>query len=183
MHKIVSTVSVGSIGDLGRIARAFANGGFDIRAVGGGEGLVRGTTLGRTDGLSTGLVSFLVEPDEDDQAIIDLLEGLPLDNGRTLEGVKVHPALAVELSSDLGQLATVGELLGAAGINIMGALSVDVHLDWAVISLGFEDASVQDAAKEALENGGIRVLPPNGAQSRRDQVDKILAGVHRGDEV
>jgi hypothetical protein len=175
MHKVVSAVTVGSVGDLGRIARRLADNGYNINAVGGGEGSALGG--------SVGIISLLVTPDEDDQALLGLLQDMPLDGGRTLQDVVIHPALDVELVDEPGQLATVGEVLGEAGINIMAVQSVDVHLDWAHVSVAFESEAIRDQAQDILVGAGIRVLPEHGARRRREQVDRILRGIRKGDDV
>jgi hypothetical protein len=175
MHKVVKSVTVGSVGDLGRIARRLADHGYNINAVGGGEGSALDGTVG--------VISLLVTPDDDEDALRELLQGMPLDGGRSLQDVAVHPALDVELVDEPGQLALVGELLGNAGINIMAVQSVDVHLDWAHVSVAFEDDAARDAAQDVLVGGGIRVLPEHGARRRREQVDRILRGIRKGDDV
>jgi hypothetical protein len=175
MHKVVKAVTVGSVGDLGRIARRLADAGYNINAVGGGEGSALSGEVG--------IISLLVTPDANEAEILELLHELPLDGGRTLEDVAVHHALDVELVDEPGQLATVGELLGGAEISILGVQSVDVHLDWAHVSLAFESEAVRDQAQDILVGGGIRVLPEHGARRRREQVDRILKGIKKGDDV
>jgi hypothetical protein len=175
MHKVVKAVTVGSVGDLGRIARRLADAGYNINAVGGGEGSALNGTVG--------IISLLVTPDHHDDQILELLQGMPLDGNRTLEDVQVHAALDVELVDEPGQLAKVGELLGEAEISILGVQSVDVHLDWAHVSLAFESVAVRNTAQDVLVAGGIRVLPEHGARRRRAQVDRILRGIKKGDEI
>ena len=115
MHKIVKAVTVGSVGDLGRIARALADNGYNIAAIGGGEGHARGSEVG--------IISLAIEDDDaDDGQIADVIRGVDLGGGRRLEAVEEHPALIVELPNTPGQLAAVAEEIGSHDINIMGVL-------------------------------------------------------------
>jgi hypothetical protein len=171
MHRPLRVVSVGSVGDLGRIARRLAERGFNIEAIGGGEGTARGG--------SVGVVSMLVTPDDDPSAIVEALEGLELDGGRTLEDVQTYPAFDLELGNQPGQLAEAAELLGAHEINIMTILSIDVHNDWAVVCLAFEDDDAASEASERLRGAGFSVLQEHGGHRRRRRVDHKLGGAVR----
>ena len=151
MHKIVKAVTVGSVGDLGRIARALADNGYNIAAIGGGEGHARGSEVG--------IISLAIEDDDaDDGQIADVIRGVDLGGGRRLEAVEEHPALIVELPNMPGQLAAVAEEIGSHDINIMGVLLVDLHGATAHVGLGFDGPGARDDAKVALENAGFTVI-------------------------
>ena len=188
MHRVVNATTAGSVGDLGRIARRLAQDGINIAAVGGGEGLARGGSVGH--------IALLIDADDGrtDEEILDKLIGLPLSPtqefaDRTLEAVEIFQAIDVELEDRIGELAVVGEVLGAAGIDIKGALSVDVHADWGIIALAFADDDV-DQARDLLSNaqdeqGKLRfkVYEEHGARKRRRKVDNAIKGkVGKGDD-
>jgi hypothetical protein len=176
MHRVASSVTVGSVGDLGRIARALANEGFNIDAIGGGEGVARGG--------SVGIVTMLVTPDDDPAEIARILEGVELDGNRRLAGVRMYPAFDLELADQRGQLADAAELLGNANISIMGVLTVDVHRDWGIVSLAFEKPGDANQARQVLIQGGFTVLPRHGGRGRRKKVDQVIGdGVPFGDPV
>jgi len=178
MHKVLSTVTRGSVGDLGRIAGDLAEHGIDIEAIGGGESTVGAQTFGQ--------INLLITQDDDanDQAVVDRLMALDLGGGRTPDSVRWFPDLHVELENRRGALAEASALMGNASppINIMSALLIDAHADWGVISLGFEDEATRDAARAVFESKGIPVLEPHGGGGRRRHVDTVLDGrVLRGD--
>jgi glucose/arabinose dehydrogenase len=67
-------------------------------------------------------------------------------------------------------------------INIMGALLIDAHADWAVVALAFEESGIRDQAQAVFEANGIPVLEQHGGGGRRRHVDTVLDGqVLRGD--
>jgi hypothetical protein len=182
MHQTVKVGTVGSVGDLARISREFHRRGFDIRAVGGAEANLRGGGVG--------VMSFLLEPDG--QALMgglaDELLGLDLGNGRTPTEVIIHPGFDLELTDEPGALAEATELLGVEApdgpaINIMSALLVDVHNDWAIVSFSFEDdATVERAAQRFRDDGRFTVMEGHGGRTRREKVNKNIKGkVRRGD--
>jgi hypothetical protein len=182
MHQTVKFGTVGSVGDLARISREFHRRGLDIRAVGGAEANLRGGGIG--------VMSFLLEPDDHDlgDSFIDEMLGLDLGNGRTPTEVIVHPGFDLELGDQPGALADATELLGREGpdgpaINIMSALLVDVHNDWAIVSLSFEDAAtVERAAQRFRDEGNFTVMEEHGGRKRREKVNKTIEGkVRRGD--
>jgi hypothetical protein len=178
MHKVLSTVTVGSIGDLGRIAGDLAEHGIDVEAIGGGEGKVGNQSIGQINLLIT------QDDDADDQAVVDRLLALDLGGGRTPVSVRWFPDLHVELENRRGALAEASALMGNASppINIMSALLIDAHADWGVVSLGFEDEATRDAASAVFEANGVAVLEPHGGGGRRRHVDNELDGrVLRGD--
>jgi hypothetical protein len=171
MHQTVKVSSVGSVGDLGRVASALGSAGYNIEAVGGGE-----AANVREDGRGVGVMSFLVMADEDaDVAIIkEILENLDLDDNRRLADVQVLPSLDVELRHVRGALGLAAAALGGAGINIQSVLLVDAHRQRAVVSLAFLEADV-DAARTILDDPDhrFRVLPKHGGKDLRD---------HHGDD-
>lgn len=176
MHRVASSVTIGSVGDLGRIARALANAGFNIDAIGGGEGVARGG--------SVGIVTMLITPDDDPAQIERILRSVELGEGRQLASVRMFPAFDLELADRPGQLADAAELIGEAGINIMSVLAVDVHRDWAVVSLAFEEPGDATEAREILTRGGFTVLPSHGGRGRRRKVDAAIGdSVAFGDPV
>jgi hypothetical protein len=185
MHQTVSCGTTGSVGDLGRIARRLAEEGFDIKAVGGGESNLRGGEVG--------IISLLVEvdlPDAEINKVVEILSDLPLNDGRTLTQVRVHPGFDLELDDSVGALAEAAELLGEnrgtadAPLNIMSALSIDAHGGWAIVRLAFEDDDARDRAAKRFEgNDRFRIMPEHGGRSRRDRVDTLLDGrIKRGDK-
>lgn len=182
MHKVLSAASVGSVGDLARIARLLADREVNIDAIGGGEAAV----LGGTAGIISMLISRDDETAEEEAAtldeIVEELRALQLDGGRTLADVQAYEALDVELDDRPGQLADAAALISGQGINIMSVMSVDAHADWAVASLAFQSADARDQAREVLEGGGFTVMEPHGARRRRRRVTKVLGGqVLKGD--
>jgi hypothetical protein len=180
MHQTVQCGTSGSVGDLGRIARKLADEGFNIEAVGGGEADLRGGGVG--------IVSFLVEPDSDEDLarLQDSLTDLALDNGRTLQRVHIRPGFDLELDNTQGSLADAAELVGSADppINIMSILLVDAHDGWAVVSIAFEDPGIRDRAAEILGGDGrFTVMPEHGGRRRARRVGKFVDGkVNRGDK-
>lgn len=182
MHQTVTCSSVGSIGDLGHIARALGEAGFNIDAIGGGEA----TTL-REDGRGVGIITLLVTPDEDDPDIPrlkEVLEAVELNDGRRLSEVQILPSFHVEMRNGRGELGELAAGLGEAGINIMSVLLVDAHGEWAIVSLAFNEGDI-DGARTVLENsaGRFRVLPKHGGENRRNRVDRLIEGrVRRGDD-
>lgn len=182
MHQTVKCSSVGSIGDLGHIARAAGAEGFNIEAIGGAES---GTL--REDGRGVGIISLLVTPDEnaDIERLADVLRNLELDDGRRLSDVSVHPSLHVELRHGPGELGEAAAALGDSGINIQSILLIDAHDGWAVVSLAFDEGDIENARNLLGDSGGrFRVLPKHGGKSRRDKVDGLVEGnVNHGDDV
>jgi hypothetical protein len=184
MHQTVSCGTTGSVGDLGRIARRLAEAGYTIKAVGGGESILRGGEVG--------IISLLVEvdvPDAQLNNIVDILTDLELNDGRTLTTVRIHPGFDVELDDTVGALADAAELLGEdrggadAPFNIMSTLSIDAHGGWAIVRFAFEDEPTRDRAASRVEGDArFRVMPEHGGRGRRDRVDKLLDGrIKRGD--
>lgn len=168
MHKVTSTLTVGSIGDLGHIAGALAGAGFNIDAIGGGEGLVNGQGVG--------VIAMLITPDDDEAAIRTALEGVQLDGNRTVAGIGFHPSFDLALNDQPGQLAGAAGLIGRKGININGIVSVDVHSGWGVVAVGFGSDADRDAARDLLVAEGYTVLDEHGARDRRLWVDEQLGG-------
>jgi hypothetical protein len=178
MHKVLSTVTVGSVGDLGRVAGDLAERGVDIEAIGGGESTVGGMTIGQINLLLT------QDDDADDAAVVDRLMALDLGGGRTPDSVRWYPCIHVELENRRGAMAEAAALMGNASppINIMGAPLIDAHADWAVVALAFEEDGVRDQAQSVFEANGIAVLEQHGGGGRRRHVDDELGGrVLRGD--
>lgn len=188
MHRVVNATTAGSVGDLGRIARRLAEENINIAAVGGGEGFARGGSVGH--------IAFLIDADDgrSDDYILDKLIGMELSTPqgqaqRTLDSVEIFKAIDVELDDKVGELAVVGELLGAAGIDIKGALSVDVHADWGILAIAFADDDV-DQARDLLSNAQdaqgqprFKVYPEHGARRRRRKVDNAIKGkVGKGED-
>jgi hypothetical protein len=184
MHQTVKVGTEGSVGDLARIARKLADEGFDIRVVGGAEATLRGGGVG--------VMSFLVEPDDPDrlQTLVEILTALPLDGDRTPTQVEIHPGFDLELGDAVGSLATAAELLGEdlgsddPPINIMSALLVDVHNDWAIVSFSFADNETRQRAVARFDGRDeFAVMPEHGGRTRRDKVNKQIKGkVNRGDK-
>jgi hypothetical protein len=177
MHQTVKVGTVGSVGDLARIARKLADEGYDIRAVGGAEANLRGGGVG--------VMSFLVEPDDPARltGLVDLLMGLALDGGRTPTQVEIHPGFDLLLNDQVGALATAAELLGEdrgtddPPINIMSALLVDVHDSWGIVSLSFEDDATRDRAIARVDGqSGLRVMDQHGGRTTRARVDRQIRG-------
>ena len=170
MHRVVSSVTVGSIGDLGHIANALAAAHINIEAIGGGEARLRRSGIG--------VIAMLLNPDTDEQAILDALEGVQLDGGRVLDGATFHPSLDLVLKNDPGELGRAAALIGAQDVNIEAMVSVDVHGTWGVVALAFPSDSDRDTARDALVAAGFTVLDEHGAQTVRqwvtDQLDNAL---------
>lgn len=180
MHQTVKCGTVGSVGDLGRIARKVQQEGFNIRAIGGGEATLRGGGVG--------VISMLVTPDtEPDLArLADALTNLELDNARTLTEVQIHPGFDLDLDNQPGALADAAELIGSADppINIMSVLLVDSHDGWGVVSFAFEDTDTRDRARDLVAaDDRFTVLDEHGGEHRSDRVSKFVDGkVKRGDK-
>jgi hypothetical protein len=184
MHQTVSCGTTGSVGDLGRIARRLSEEGYNIRAIGGGESDLRGGEVG--------IISLLVEvdvPDPQIEKVVEILTDLPLNDGRTLTQVRIHPGFDLELDDSIGALADAADMLGEdrgaadAPLNIMSTLSIDAHGGWAIVRFAFEDHAARDRAASRFEgNDRFRVMPEHGGRGRRDRVDKLLDGrIKRGD--
>ena len=175
MHRVVNASTSGSVGDLGRIARALANDGFNIEAIGGGEGFARNGSVGH--------ISLHLTPDEDAdiERARNLLADLGLDDTtspRRLDRVASFPCLDIELDDRRGELAELAELLGSNDINIMSCVTIDVHANWAIVAMAFEDGQIDDA-RTLIEgvtdpNGEPRfpVHEKHGGQHRRNQIDR-----------
>ena len=176
MHRVVNASTSGSVGDLGRIARALADEDFSIEAIGGGEGFARGGSVGH--------ISLHLTPDEDAdieraRTILEAVELEDLGNGpRHLDQVATHPCLDIELDDRRGELAELAELLGGAKIDIMSCVTIDVHANWAIIAMAFEDAKI-DEARDLIQsvtdsNGDPRFVihEKHGGEHRRQQIDK-----------
>jgi hypothetical protein len=167
MHQTVKLASVGSIGDLGHIAQALGEAGFNIEAIGGGES----TTL-REDGRGAGIITLLVDRDED-QDIPELqavLDGIVLDDGRKLADARIIRSLDVEFRHDPGALAVAAAALGTEGINIESILLIDIKGHRAVVSMAFQPDDLGNA--ETILNNlgrGIRVLPIHGGRASREE--------------
>lgn len=170
MHKVTSTVTVGSIGDLGHIAGALAGAGYNIDAIGGGEAQV--------DGKGIGVIALLITPDEpdDEDRIKEIISRVQLDGGRTVQGVEIHPSFDLVLNDEPGQLAGAAALIGGEGINIQGMVTIDVHSGWGVVALAFSSDTDRDNARAVLEANGRLVLGEHGGRDRRLWVDEQLGG-------
>ena len=172
MHKVTSIVTSGSPGDLGKIAQELARADINIDAIGGGEGDLNGTPVG--------IISMLVTSDEGQQDVGAIIQGLNLSDvpGETHFVVSAveHDALDLELDDSPGRLGVAASLLGNANppIDIMGVLTVDVHVGKGIVSLGFKDEFERDRARDVLTTGQFTVLEPHGGRARRQEVDAIL---------
>ncbi len=118
MHKQVSSLlsNGGSPGQLAKYARALAEAGVNIRAIGGSEWDHRGA------------VAVLVDDDTNLEELIGLLG----DDYPTRE---LHCAEAV-LPDEPGSLATAAERIG--DLNILTVLVADTHGGVGLVSFGFE---------------------------------------------
>jgi hypothetical protein len=167
MHKTLRLGTVGSIGDLGHIARALGEANFNIEAIGGGEagGL-------REDGRGVGIITMLVDRDSDQEIpeLQEVLDAIELDDGRKLVDSRIIQALDVEFRHDPGALAIAAAALGTAGINIESILLIDAKRNRAIVSMAFSDGDI-DSAREILNDpdGRFKVLPEHGGRDRRDQ--------------
>jgi hypothetical protein len=161
MHKVAKAATVGSVGDLGRIAQALADADFNIESIGGSEVVV--------DGRSMGAIVMLLSPDEDsdEPRILETLQNVDLGNGRRLVDVAVHPALDLRLANRKGELARAARVLGEQGIDIKGVVIANVRGAEADVSLAFEDAGVRDQARDLLTGETFDVLPEHGARDNR----------------
>ncbi len=167
MHKVLKTVTSGSVGDLGKIALALEEHGVNIDAIGGGEGDLNGVPVG--------IIVMLVTSDDDSQVASGIIRDVDLGNGHHVVESTEHDALDLQLDDSPGTLAAATSLLGNANppINIMGVISVDVHVGWGIVSLGFEDG-VRDTARDLLVTGGYNVLEEHGGRDKRHEVDEII---------
>ena len=166
MHKILNVLTSGSVGDLGKIAQALEDKAINIDAIGGGEGTLNGAPVG--------IVAMLVTSDEHDGAVSELIANLDLGGGHTVVSAVEHEALDLELDDTPGSLRGATSLLGDNGIEIMGVMSVDVHVGWGVVSLGFQTEGIRDGARDLLMNNGFNVMEPHGGRERRHEVDAII---------
>lgn len=170
MHKVTSSVTVGSIGDLGHIAGALAGAGYNIDAIGGGEALI--------DGKGVGVIAMLISPDEeeDEARIKEIIAGVQLDGGRTVQAVEIHPSFDLVLDDQPGQLAGAAGLIGSEGINIQGMVTIDVHSGWGVVALAFATETDRNTAQAVLVANDYTVLGEHGGRDRRLWVDEQLGG-------
>ena len=123
MHKVVKVVTTGSVGDLGRIARALADAHppFDIAAVGGGEGVVGGDEVGIVTR------SLIRNDDADDGEIVALMQrrrtrrkaGASRRRGAPGPHRRTRPIRRVASP-------TAAEAIGGDDINIMGVMLIDM---------------------------------------------------------
>lgn len=167
MHKVLNVLTSGSVGDLGKIAQALQDKGVNIDAIGGGEGNLNGTPVG--------IIAMLVTSDEHDGSVSEIIANLDLNGqGHTVVSAVEHDALDLELDDTPGSLAAATSLLGGNLIEIMGVMTVDVHVGWGIVSLGFQSEAIRDEARDLLTNGGFNVLEPHGGRERRHEVDEII---------
>jgi hypothetical protein len=178
MHRVVNALTVGSIGDLALIAGRLSENDININAIGGGEGP---GPSGRDVGVISLLVSDANDPDDEtvEGRAVDVLAGLDLGNGRTLEHVVALEALDLVLTDAPGQLAAAAARLGDQGIDILGLVAVEVHVGQGIVSLGFADEATRDTARGALEapdaqGASFVVMPKHGGRDRRREIDEIL---------
>jgi hypothetical protein len=166
MHQTVKVGTVGSIGDLGHIAQALGDAGFNIEAIGGGE-----SKSLREDGSGVGIITLLVDRDEEAQDLEELqavLDGIVLDDGRKLVDPQIIRSLDVEFRHDPGALAVAASALGTAGINIESILLIDITGHRAVVSMAFAPGDLASAEDILNSQGrGIRVLPIHGGRDSR----------------
>jgi hypothetical protein len=165
MHQTVKLASVGSVGDLGHIAQALGDAGFNIEAIGGAEAM--GV---REDGRGIGVISLLVEPDEESDLSLlrRTLDEIVLGDDRRLAEATILPSLDVVFRHERGALGRAAAALGQAGVNIQSILLVDAHGSRAVVSMAFDPSDV-DSARAALEGAGFEVLEKHGAKDIRDR--------------
>ena len=149
-HQVVKCTSRGSVGDLARITDDLRNGGYNIHAIGGGEGLA--------DRKEVGVVAMILEPDDDAHMadIVDRLRKLDLDGGRKLAHVENFPHIEIDLDDQPGQLGRAAAAV--AGINIMSVITVFNQDGRARVSLGFRKADWKKAF-DAIDGEGIPIHP------------------------
>jgi hypothetical protein len=152
-HQVLKSTTVGSVGDLAKIAQALAGINVNIVAVGGGEGMHGAQEVG--------VIAMLVEPDDDAKMreIDQTLRTLVLDPGpppRKIAHLETHPSIHVELEDTPGQLQYAAS--NVAGKNILSVISIDNRDGVAHVALGFSRSDVS-AAQAALDAAGVKIVP------------------------
>lgn len=136
MHKQVSSLlsDGGTPGQLAKYARAIANAGVNIRAIGGSEWDHRGA------------VAVLVDENTDEEALLSVLQGANFPSRWIFCAEAVLP-------DEPGSLATAAERID--DLDILSILVADTHGGVGLVSFGFETESEAATARDRLGNYAV----------------------------
>jgi hypothetical protein len=147
-HQVVKATVKGSKGDLAKITGVVKSLRLNILAIGGGEGV--------TDDGEVGVISMVIEPDEDTTELEAALNDLELDNGRRLANVEVIPNIHIALANDVGELNRAAAAIG--DVNIRAIVSLGDFLGESHVAFGFAPGDVETAERR-LRDAGIKIVP------------------------
>jgi len=149
-HQVFKASVHGSVGDLAKITGVVKDLGLNILAIGGGEAV--------TDDGEVGVISMIIEPDEETETddLVRELQALELDNDRRLANLEVLPNVHIALANDVGELNRAVTAIG--GINIRAIVSLGDFLGESHVALGFAEGDV-DEAERRLREEGIKIVP------------------------
>ena len=143
-HQVVKVAVRGSVGDLARITDLLEELDVNIVGLGGAETAVPPSHVG--------IIALILEPDEDNMStILGRLRSLVLDENtnRRPERVDALPDVQIRLDDTPGQLKKAARAL--EGINIETVVTLPKHGNKAVVSLGFQP-NTYEQAKERLRH-------------------------------
>jgi hypothetical protein len=155
-HYVTKATTTGSVGDLARITEALEGLNVNILAIGGGEGL--------TDGGEVGVISMIIDPEDDttNNNVVTTLRNLELANNRRLSDVEVIPNIQIHLVDKVGQLRRAVDAIG--DINIRSILSMGHVVGAAHVGIGVA-AEDQEEAERRLIEAGITIIPHEDASA------------------
>ena len=147
-HQVTKAEVRGSAGDLAKITGVVKSLGINILAIGGGEAPL--------DDGEVGVISMILEPDEDLTELQEQLNDLDLGGGRHLADLEVIPNVHIALANEVGELNRA--LVAIGDLNIRAIVSLGDFLGESHVALGF--ASGDDAtAVSRLKAAGIKIIP------------------------
>lgn len=146
-HQVTKAAVKGSTGDLAKITGVVKSLGINILAIGGGESMTR-------DG-EVGVVSMILEPDEDLSELVEALGELDL-GGHGLEDLEVIPNVHIALANEVGELNRALEAIG--DINIRAIVSLGDFLGESHVALGFASGDLATAVGR-LTDAEIKIIP------------------------
>jgi hypothetical protein len=147
-HQVLKAAVKGSTGDLAKITAVVKSFDINILAIGGGEGMT-------VDG-EVGVVSMIIEPDEDTSDLERALNDLDLGEGRHLADLEVIPNVHIALVNEVGELSRALEAIG--DINIRAIVSLGDFLGESHVALGFAAGDLATAI-DRLTDAEIKIIP------------------------
>ena len=147
-HQVLKAAVKGSTGDLAKITAVVKSFDINILAIGGGEGMT-------VDG-EVGVVSMIIEPDEETSDLEQALNDLDLGGGRRLADLEVIPNVHIALANEVGELSRALEAIG--DINIRAIVSLGDLLGESHVGLGFAAGDLATAV-DRLTDAEIKIIP------------------------